>query len=156
MFQIFTLVLIPALGTNSLSFANAKAGSKFGVPCVAVTVLRKSENSSRSFFSSNFNSSFGSVEYVINPTRVASSLRRNAFATPRANDFSRFQVDSSVAAEPSKINAMSADLVHSKMEINSLCVNVMCIFTCLYISNYFTTINSEKSIITVSQKGFRL
>ena len=46
MFQTFTLVLMPALGTNSLSFANAKARSKFGVPWVDVTVFRKSENSS--------------------------------------------------------------------------------------------------------------
>lgn len=68
-----TLVLMPALGTNSLSLAIAKACSKFGEPRVGVTVLRKSANSSRSFFSSNCNSSLGCVEYVIKPTRVASS-----------------------------------------------------------------------------------
>ena len=114
--ETLTFALMPALGTNSLSFAIIKASSRFGVPWEGVTVLRKSENSSRSFFSSNFNSSVGCVEYVIKPTRVASSFKRNAFATPRANDFNRFHVDSSVAAELSRINAMSADLEHSGIE----------------------------------------
>ena len=109
---------MPASGTNNSLSTMARARSKSDEPCVAETVSKKSENSSRSFFSSNCSSSFGCAAYVTRATRVASSWRTNALAIPRANDFILFHTDSSVAPEPSKMNAMSAEFVHSVQKRN--------------------------------------